>query len=113
MSAGSMRETVSSSTFATQTPPTPVVIACGSLPTGTSATSSFEAGSMTPTELGETDERPPESRVRTNAAIAATARSTTAAATSERVRERDGGAAGGIDEPSAERVAAISSPAER
>ena len=53
-----MRESVSSSMFATQTPPAPVVTASGATPTGTSATSLFDAGSMTPTEFGETDERP-------------------------------------------------------
>ncbi len=109
-----MCETFSSSTFVTQTPPNPVAIACGCRPTGTSAMSLFDAGSITPTESAETPESPPpESRVTRNAARAASTSSATAAAMAMLRRER--AAAGGALSPSrsAERVAATNSPAER
>src|SRR5205814_1490084 len=52
--AGSIRETVWSSTFATQTESEPDVIAAGRVPTATSPLTRFLSGSMTATELGAT-----------------------------------------------------------
>ena len=48
----SIRDTFLSLALATQTEPSPTATAPGSIPTGTSAMSSFVSGSMTPTELG-------------------------------------------------------------
>jgi hypothetical protein len=46
-----MRSTVPSAEFVTQTAPSPAATSVGVVPTGTSATSLFEAGSTKPTEL--------------------------------------------------------------
>ena len=116
VSIGSISERVSSSTFVAQTPPSPVTIACGSRPTGTSATSMFVSGSITPTELGETDARPPAeppSSEKPRMAATASRMRTAALAATKRRREVTLGAEGASTRRSAERVAAISSPAER
>jgi hypothetical protein len=52
--SGSMRETVPSSRFATQTEPNPETISAGRAPTATSSVTRFVFGSMTATEFGAT-----------------------------------------------------------
>jgi len=111
--AGSIRDTDLSSTFVVQALPAPVVIASGARPTGTSAVSVFDDGSMTPTESGETVPSPPEPPVRRNAAVAASTRSATPAAIAMRVLDLDIEGSGASPSRSAERVAATSSPADR
>ena len=82
-----MRETVLSSTFATQTVLSPTATASGSTPTLMSATSLFVAGSMTATEFGTTAIPVPESRPKArNAPSAIAAPTASAAAATSAVR---------------------------
>ena len=88
--------------------------AFGEVPTEISETTFPFPESMTPTEFGDTEEMPPVSRVRRKEATAAMTRMTITAAPAISRRDRT---PVGCEEvspiPSAERVAASSSPAER
>ena len=83
---GSIRETVRSSSFATQTEPAPAAIASGRTPTGTWSITLFVLGSMTPTAFGLTVIAPADPVERIAATTAAAMRRSATAASARRRR---------------------------